>query len=188
MEASGGSQTARARRWAVRQAPTGADRSCRLMAARQRRPAAAEHSKTEIHRIAHSGHPGSRGRTMIHTRRHAKALVSTSRHRRRENGGAPSEHHGSSIWKITAHHGKESRPPPTFLLVTALMGGGAPEGTRTPNLLIRSPKPGKGVTSEANVPKRTHPLALRPDGGLFVCAGRAMHSLTYRKERPSKWP
>ncbi len=41
------------------------------------------------------------------------------------------------MWKIAARPGKQSGPQPAFLLVTALICC-APEGTRTPNLLIRS--------------------------------------------------
>ena len=71
-------------------------------------------------------------------RKHWSARVSPNT---AENGGAPSEHQAPTIWKIATLSGNESRPRPAFLLVRALIFC-APEGTRTPNLLIRrSPKP-----------------------------------------------
>src|SRR5262249_21240117 len=83
----------------------------------------------------------ARAETMIRTGSHATVLVSTGRHGPLRNSRAPLEHHGPTMWKIAAHAGKESRPRPAFPLVTALIAG-APEGTRTPNLLIRSRRGG----------------------------------------------
>jgi hypothetical protein len=84
----------------------------------------------------YGGAPG-----MIRTERHAEPLVSTHRHapppKQHADNGAPSEHHAPTSWKIAARAGKQPRPQPASSLVTALIAG-APEGTRTPNLLIRS--------------------------------------------------
>src|SRR5438034_9000872 len=99
----------------------------------------------EIHMSDHSGQTSEMGHAdgpaMIQTRRHVEALVSVGRYgpptKQHADIGAPPEHLGPIMWKITAHPGKQSRPQPAFLLVTALICC-APEGTRTPNLLIRS--------------------------------------------------
>lgn len=63
--------------------------------------------------------------TMIQTRRHANALVSTDRHEpppgQHGDNGAPTEHQAPTSWELGAHLGKQSRPQPASPLVTALI-------------------------------------------------------------------
>src|SRR5262249_6214764 len=104
-----------------------------------RLPTAANPLPVEIGMDARRCRGARRTRTMIQTGRDATVLVSTGWNGTLRNSGAPLADHRPTMWKIAAHAGKESRPRPAFLLVTALIAG-APEGTRTPNLLIRSRK------------------------------------------------
>jgi hypothetical protein len=76
-------------------------------------------------------------RILIRTRRHGTAPVHTRQHGLFQNSRAVLEHHRPTVWKIAAHSGTQRRPWQAFPLVTALIFC-APEGTRTPNLLIRS--------------------------------------------------
>ncbi len=71
----------------------------------------------EIHSDVHSGHRLDAGVSafpiMIQTKRLEEALVSTVRYgpppKQHTDNGAPSEHHGPTMRKIKAHHGKESK-------------------------------------------------------------------------------
>jgi hypothetical protein len=122
---------------------------------------------------------------MIQTQRQARALVSTRQHGPPQNGGAPSEHQAPTIWKIAALPGKKSRPNPAFLLVTALSFC-APEGTRTPNLLIRSPNQGKTRYAEATLPERALSVsAVQTETSSFPLV-RAVHRVGQRRGYPAR--
>jgi hypothetical protein len=91
---------------------------------------------------------------MIQTRRAAKHWSAPAGTNRSETAERQRSTTVAQHGKVGLICGTRRRPWAKFSLVTALICC-APEGTRTPNLLIRSPNQGKSRYAEATLPERT---------------------------------